>query len=126
GRDHARDAGGDDPADARSGASLMAARFERAVERRAAGAGAGFGERVDFGVRLAGPLMEPLPHDHAVGRDHDRADEWIGTGASGAARGVKQRALHVVALYHFSSNRPSTYSLAENGTRSSIPSPTPT
>ena len=46
-----------------------------------------------------------------------------------AARRVKQRALHVALVlrsHHFSSNRPSTYSSAENGTRSSMPSPTPT
>src|SRR5439155_15253070 len=75
-----------------------------------------------------------LADDDAVGRYDDRADERIGARAPEAAGGVKQRALRVRRFlrraagldHHFSSKRPSTYSFASKGTRSSMPSPTPT
>src|SRR5712691_382638 len=140
--DDAHDAGVDDPADARAGAPLVTARLERAVQRRAPRPRTRRLQRVDLGVRLARALVEPLTNDDAVRRHDDRADERIGTGSPGAARRVKERPLHVApigaaeamlnvaldtgGLYHFSSNRPFTYSSAENGTRSSMPSPTPT
>ncbi len=125
-RNHARDAGVDDALDARTRASHVAARLERAVQGGAAGAIAGFVERNRLCVRLADTPVISLPHDDAVTRHDHRADERIGTRAAAAALGQLQRAIHVVAVYHFSSKRPLTYSSAENGTRSSMPSPTPT
>ena len=125
-RHHATNAGIDDALDARAGAAKMAARLERAVQRGAAGARSRLRQRPHFGVRLARALVVALPDHDAVRRHQHRANQRIRTGPAAAAGRVKQRALHVVAIYHFSSNRPSTYSSAENGTRSSIPSPTPT
>ena len=69
--DQARNAGLDDLRDARTGASDVAARLERAVHRRAARARARLLERQHLGVRLAGAPVEALPDDHAVaGHDH--------------------------------------------------------
>src|SRR5436190_53431 len=141
-RDYPRDARVDDAADARAGATLVTARLERAVQRRAPRPRTRRLQRVDLGVWLARALVEPLTDDDAVRRYDDGADEGIGTGSAAAARRVKERPLHIVqigaaeamlhvaldtgGLYHFSSKRPFTYSSAENGTRSSMPSPTPT
>ena len=113
---------------------MVRARLERAVQRGAARASAGLVQRVHLGVRFAGAMVIALADDDAVGRYDDRADERIGARAPEAAGGVKQRALHVRRFlrraagldHHFSSKRPSTYSFASKGTRSSMPSPTPT
>ena len=124
--DQSRNPGLDDLRDARSGASNVAARLERAIHRRAARARPGLFERQDFGVRLAGAPVEALSDDHTVaGHDHG-PHERIRTRAAAAPRGQKQRAVHVIGVYHVSSNSPFTYSSGENGTRSSMPSPTPT
>ena len=109
------------------------ARLERAVERGAARALARFVERVHFGVRLAGALVRALAdHDAIVGHDAG-ADHRIGRRAPEPAARVLERPPHpaqvvarVGAVYHFSWNSASTYSCAENGIRSSMPSPTPT
>src|SRR5206468_4834298 len=117
---------------ARTGASLMAARFERAIQRSAAGALAGGRDGAHLGVRLTGALVKALPDDHALRRNEDGADQRIGTRPSRAAGRMKQRSLHEDGIggvhpdYHCSSNNPSTYSSAVNDTRSSIASPTPT
>ena len=92
---HARDAGVDDRADARAGPALVAARLERAVQRRAAGARTGLGQRVHLGVRFTGALVEALPDDDAVGRHHDRADQRIRAGPSArrAPRGTARASM---------------------------------
>src|SRR5262249_22300127 len=124
------EAGLDDAPHTGAGAPMMAAGFQRGIERRAAGAHAGGAQRVNLGMRTARALMKPLSYDHAVVGHHDGADQRVRAGAAAATRGVEQRTLHERAIrptvYHFSSNRPSTYSSAENGTRSSMLSPTPT
>src|SRR5258705_7842700 len=115
----------DNPPHTGAGAPLMTTWLERAVQRASPSMRAGFRQRANLGVRLARALVIALPHDHAGRRHHDRADERIGTGASAAPRGMKERAVHelLIGIHHFSSNRPFTYSSAEKGTRSSIPSP---
>ncbi len=104
------------------GPSDVAARLERAVERRARAPVARHRRaRATSACALAGALVEALADDDAVGRHDDRADHRVRTRAPAPPRGVKQRALHVVGCasgrHHFSSNRPSTYSLASRTAR---------
>jgi len=89
---------------------------------------AGDGATPLFSVRLAGAFVVTLSHQHAIRRHDDGANQWIRTRTPSPACGMKQRAVHPAGVvhHHFSANSPSTYSSAENGTRSSMPSPTPT
>ena len=101
-RHDAPDAGRDDALGARTGASGMRARFERAVQRGAAGGVARFVQRMDLGVRLAGALVRALPHHDAVVRHHARADERIGRGAPQSSAGMLDRPPHPsLVVYHF-------------------------
>ena len=132
-RDDARDAGVDDPADARAGAALVAARLERAVQRRAARARAGR-RRARAPRRAARRRAREIPARRRRRRPTRRRRRPADSGwcARGRARRETARAPCIrsstsrLRCHHFSSNRPSTYSSAENGTRSSMPSPTPT
>src|SRR5690606_5273972 len=117
----------DDARRARSRPSLMAAGLERDIQRSAARAVAGFVERKDLGVGLSGPRMMALADDDAVGRHDDRPHHRVRRGRALAAPGVEQRASHQRLVgHHFSMKSASTYSEALNGSRSSMPSPTPT
>ncbi len=63
----------------------------------------------DLGMGLAGPLVEALPHDHAVDIDHDRAHERVRRGGALRARGVEERAPHhAQVVYHDGRNSAST------------------
>ncbi len=97
-RDHAGDARGDDPFDARSGSAGMRARLERAVQRGAARAIARHVERGDLGVRPARGQMRALTDHDAVARDDDGANDWIRAGAASAALRQEQRARHERAV----------------------------
>ena len=77
GGDYLLDAGGDDRVRARGRAALMRAGFQGQVERRAAGALAGFVERDYFGVFYAGPGVETAADDDVIAHDNG-ADSGIG------------------------------------------------
>jgi hypothetical protein len=80
----------------------VGARFERAVERCAAGTLARFFEGVDLGVRLAGALVRAITnHDAFVGHNA-RADDGVRRGAPEAAACVFERPPHPSSVYHFS------------------------
>ena len=102
------------------------------VAPRAARAGFGRARALRRAARRRA-RWNPCPTTTPSGGHDDRADERIRAGASArrapreTARAPCSRVVMIASsLYHFSSNRPSTYSSAENGTRSSMPSPTPT
>lgn len=76
---------------------MMAAGFERHIERRAARAAAGLPERQDFRVRKARPEMKALPDDAALFDDHG-ADHWIRTGRPPALRGKTKSPRHIVEI----------------------------
>ena len=148
GDDRAPDAGPRHQRRARPGPAGVRARFQRAVERRAASPRPRVREGDHFGVRSAGHLVRAAPDDHAVVVDDQRADHGIGARPPAPALRERDRFAHeercvihapdairvdcrtsigiVDRTYHFSSNSASTYSSGENGTRSSIASPTPT
>src|SRR5690606_18614657 len=78
--DRALDAGGDDRVAARRCLTVMRARLERDVERRAARGFARIANRLDLRVRPAVTAMEPATDDAAATYD-DGADERIGRNA---------------------------------------------
>src|SRR6187401_928028 len=86
-------------------------------------------DRDDLRMRPAEIHVGALAEDHTIGRDHDRTNDGIRRRAAAAAFSPEQRARHerpvLVAVYHFSVKRASTYASASNGSRSSIASPTP-
>src|SRR5262245_43882862 len=134
-RDNALDAGLDDSLRAGPRPPGVAARFERHVKGGASRQSAGFIEGIDFRVRLACPFVPAVREDDAVRRDEHGAGHWVGGRPPSAAAGVEERAPHhrlverrrdPAVRYHFSWNSASTYSAGENGSRSSMPSPTPT
>ena len=57
---------------------------------------------------VPGQIVAGIMHLPHVTEREDRAYHRVGTRASAAARRVKQRARHVVEIYHFSSNSPLT------------------
>ncbi len=77
GRHHTAHTGGLDERRARWGASVMIARLERDVERRAARAGPGRLEGFDLRMRPTGARVKALADDLAVAHHH-RADHRIG------------------------------------------------
>src|SRR5262249_20350656 len=109
--DDAPDSRGDDALGARTGASGVRTRFERAVHRRAARPFARFVQRVHLGVRFPGAFMRAIADDDAFVGDDAGADDRIGSRAAEAAARLLERAPHpaqVAALYHFSWNSAST------------------
>jgi hypothetical protein len=85
------------------------ARFERAVQRRAAGEAARLLERIDLGVRLTRAFVRPLADDHAFVRDHACAYYGIRRRASEAAPRMLEGTPHPsMVVYHFSWNSAST------------------
>src|SRR5262249_28004626 len=118
--DDASDACFDDSSHARTGSTLVTTRLKGAVERRTARLLSRHIERAYLRVRFAGALVISLADHEASSRDDNRPHHRIRTRPAAAARCEKQRAIHEVFVYHFSSNSPSTYSSAEKGTRSSI------
>jgi hypothetical protein len=74
------------------------ARFQRAVERRAACLVARLVERVNFGMRLARALVAALPDDNAFIRDDARADHRIRSGAAESPLGELQSPPHPVVV----------------------------
>lgn len=93
----------------RTGAAVMATRLERHEQRRAAGLRAGVLQGKDLGVRLAGPRVPSLPHDHSVRADdhgtHQRVRRRYALGPSR----MKERAPHVIGVtHHFSWKMAST------------------
>ena len=82
---------------ARRRLALMAARFERDVDRRARRALAGLGERVHFGVRSAELLVTSFADDLAVAHDH-AADHRVRLDGALAAHGQRQRLGHVAVV----------------------------
>jgi hypothetical protein len=128
GRNDVANAGRGNALDARTRTTGMAAGFERAVESRATGPLAGAIERANFGMRQAGALVITVTDNDAVIIDNHGADHGIGCSLAASALRQAQGTVHErqIRAHHFSSNSASTYSAAENGTRSSMPSPTPT
>jgi hypothetical protein len=51
-------------------------------------------------MRLARAPMMALPHDDAVSRNDDGADEWIRARPSPPAPRMEQRAFHVIDVSH--------------------------
>jgi hypothetical protein len=92
---------------------------------------------MNLGMRLAGAFVRPVADDDTFSRHHAGADDRVRRRAAETAPCVLERAPHPAGVviprgvggqvvYHFSWNKASTYSSAENGIKSSIPSPTPT
>ena len=103
GHHDAPDAGGDDPLGAGPGAAGVTARLEVDVHRRASGALACLFERDHFGVRRSCSPMVAVSGNDAVGRHHHGTHHRVGCRHALTARGVKQRAPHVIGVgHHFS------------------------
>ena len=94
GRHHALDARGHHRISAGRRAAVMAARFQRDIQGRAPGALARRSQRMHFGMRLAGALVETFAH-HSAALHHHAADTRIGRGRVQAAPCQGQGALHV-------------------------------
>ncbi len=77
--------------------AVMAARFERHVQRRAGGGGARGGEGFDFGVRTAEPRVPAFANDPLALGDHT-ADQRIRLDGALAAEGQFQGAGHTAAI----------------------------
>jgi hypothetical protein len=116
----------DDAGRAWAGPSGVATGFERAVQGRSARPSAGIVQRVNLGVRRARRFVETATDDNTLGVYDHGADHGIRRRATTSPLRQRQRARHECVVYHFSWNNASTYSSAENGIRSSMPSPTPT
>ena len=87
----------DESPGARSGASGVAAGFQRHVGGGSGGMAARGGERVDLGVRLTRVPVPSFTGDSLPVRDH-AADPGIGIGGIEAAPGERERAHHVAAV----------------------------
>jgi hypothetical protein len=133
-RHDARDAGRDDAFDARARAPDVAAGFQGAVEGGPACPVSCGVERVHLGVRGAGTPVIPIADDHPSAIDDNGAHERIRARMAARTCCERECPLHqrgvtssrAGGVYHCSWNSASTYSSGENGTRSSMPSPTPT
>ena len=86
GGDDAPHAGPQHGISARRRLAVMAARFERDVERGTLSGSTGFGQRVDLGVRFA-VLAMPAGADKFLVAHHDGADERIRLDGTAAALG---------------------------------------
>jgi hypothetical protein len=98
-RYHASHACGDQRVAARRRATMVATGLQGDVGGRAFGFIAGHTQRVHFGVRLAGPIVEALADDLAVFYNHT-ADVGIRMGSKASARGKLQRSRHVHFVLH--------------------------
>ena len=78
--------------------SDMAARLQRAVQRRATRPRAGITQRVHFRMRSAGGLVEAAPDDDSLAIDHDGSHHRIGTGAAASPLSQRKRASHVIGV----------------------------
>ena len=113
--------------DARAGAADVAARLERAVQRaRRAPARppcrARALRRAPRRPARGNPARRPRrPATRRPRRPAGSDSSGRARARRGTARGPCSRRMTSRIGYHFSSNRPSTYSSAENGTRSSMP-----
>lgn len=74
---------------------VMAAGFERHIERGAAGAAACLSERQDFRMRKAGPEMKTLSDDAAL-FDDDGADHRIRAGRPPSLLGKTKSQRHIM------------------------------
>src|SRR5690242_6988809 len=92
-RDDPRNARRDHGIGARRRLADMRTRFERDIQRGAAGSLAGAAERLHLGMRAASGLRPAAPDDDAV-LDHDRADRRVRPGAAEAAPSERQGKLH--------------------------------
>ena len=101
GGDDARDPRLDDSADTRACPANVTTRFQVAVQDGTACPAASDVERVYFGMRSTGALMEPLANHDAFLRHDHRADHWIGAGSAASAFGEKERSVDVVGVSHF-------------------------
>jgi len=77
---------------------MVAAGFERHVGRCAARFLARLPQRHGFGMRFAGPGMEPLADDPAP-IDDDATDRWIGGATAQALHGQAQGAAHETDIF---------------------------
>jgi hypothetical protein len=101
GGDDARDPGLDDPADTGPCPANVTTRFQVAVQDGTSCPAASDVERVYFGMRFTGALVEPLAdHDAFLRHDH-RADHRIRAGSAAPALGEKERSVDVVGVSHF-------------------------
>ena len=96
-RDHPRNPRGDDGVGARRRLAVMGAGFERHIERRPAGAGAGARQRLDLRMGTPARLRPAAADDHrriAGLIDHDGADRGIGPGVAEPAAAEREREVH--------------------------------
>ena len=129
----ARDARFDDPDDARSGAAHVAARLERAIQRRRrARAPRPSSSACTSACGSPARCVVSLPDDDAVGatrrprRPSDSGSSARGRARRETARGPCSRVGQTSVLPLLFEQPVDVLARAENGTRSSIPSPTPT
>ncbi len=92
-RHHAADASGNQRVGARRGAAVVAAWLQRHIGGGAGGLGAGFGQRVHFGVRLTGAVVPAAAHQLAIAHQH-AAHARIGRGGEEALGGQAQGLRH--------------------------------
>ena len=104
GDDRAADAGGHQRVRAGRRLAVVAARLERAVERRAPGALAGLGEGHRLGVRLSRRQVPPATDDLSVAHQ-DGADQRIGVRAAAASLGQGERLVHIQSVVHTTTPR---------------------
>ena len=92
-RHHAADASGNQRVGARRGAAVVAAWLQRHIGGGAGGLGAGFGQRVHFGVRLTGAAVPAAAHQLAIAHQH-AAHAGVGVRKKKRLGGEPKRLVH--------------------------------
>ena len=100
GHDRTANPGFDGARRAGSGAALVAARLERAVQRRAASPRPCLVQGVHLCVRSTGELVRSTPDHHTLIVYDDRADHGIRTRTPAPAIGKRQCPRHVIVVGH--------------------------